>query len=471
MVSKGEGRCMGGQRVCLRRVIALGITLLMASLAPALAETVPHSLRSDITVRKLLVTATPSASPIRIVKDPRNSILYYLKRSGDIYRVNIAAGTSTLVAGTSQHGLRNTQGMAIGPDGTMYVVGNADLAGSLTQATIAKGGLQAGTRVWSVLAQTVGYPKSNTAYDHRMNAVIVDPTGRFIYVNSGSRTDHGELQTAGGLFPGLRDVGLTACILKLPTGGQNIVLQNDRAWLKNHGYIFAEGVRNTFDMAFDADGNLFGAENGPRRDMPDELNYLSAGRHYGFPWRMGQADNPQQFAGYDPATDKLLNSQFNAASEGYYQNDPTFPPRPAIQLYGSINNYGPDADSFRGPNGILRDASDTGAVIGSFTPHRSPLGLVFDQARVLAPEFRGHGFILSWTPGDPSGATLPGPFNDASQDLLDLKLTGKTAGFAIHATRIVGGFNNPIDAEIIGNKLYVLDFGGTQSVWEVTLPK
>lgn len=201
MVSKGERRCMGGQRVCLRRVIALGVTLSMASLAPALAETVPHSLRSDITVRKLLVTATPSASPIRIVKGHRKLDPLLPEAIGRHLSRQYCCRNEYARRRTSQHGLRNTQGMAIGPDGTMYVVGNADLAGSLTQATIAKGGLQAGARAWSVLAQTVGYPKSNTAYDHRMNAVIVDPTGRFIYVNSGSRTDHGELQTAGW-FPG-----------------------------------------------------------------------------------------------------------------------------------------------------------------------------------------------------------------------------------------------------------------------------
>jgi len=63
-------------------------------------------------------------------------------------------------------------------------------------------------------------------------------------LNSGSRTDHGEVQSAGGIYPGVREVGLTACILKLPTNGNSIFLHNDRTWLKSHGYVFAEGTRN-----------------------------------------------------------------------------------------------------------------------------------------------------------------------------------------------------------------------------------
>jgi hypothetical protein len=56
-------------------------------------------------------------------------------------------------------------------------------------------------------------------------------------------------------------------------------------------------------------------------------------------------------------------------------------------------------------------------------------------------------------------------------DLLHLKLTRTATGYSLRATRIVRNFNNPIDAEIIDNTIYVLDYGGTRSIWEVTLPK
>ncbi|MFO1128588.1 MAG: PQQ-dependent sugar dehydrogenase [Rhodospirillales bacterium] len=438
--------------------------------ALAAAETVPQPLRSDIQVQKLLVTENPNVAPTRIAKDPRDDTLFYLKLSGDLYQVDRVAKTSTLVATSADHGVRLAQGMAIAADGTIYLVGNGNVGSNETRGTIVKGVPQPGGRVWSVLARSASYPRSKTAFDHRMNGIVVDPTGTYVYVNSGSRTDHGEVQSTGGLYPGLREAGLTACILKLPANGTGIVLKNDRAWLKSHGYVFAEGTRNTFDMALDADGNLFGTENGPDRDMSDELNWLSSGNHYGFPWRIGGADNPQQFDDYDPGTDPLLNPLFNAVSKGYYRNDPQFPPRPAIPLVEPIPNFGPHADSFRDPSGAIKDASALHTSTGTFTAHRSPLGLVFDRAKFLAPEFRGDGFMLSWTKGDPSGDTRAGPFKDPGQDLLHLQLTKTATGYTLRATRIVGKFNQPVDAEIIGNHIYVLDYAGTQSIWDVTLP-
>ena len=69
---------------------------------------------------------------------------------------------------------------------------------------------------------------------------------------------------------------------------------------------------------------------------------------------------------------------------------------------------------------MVKDASAQAVPFSTFTAHRSPLGLVFDRARVLAPAFRGDGFMLSWTKGSPTGDQIAGPFKDASQDLLHL---------------------------------------------------
>jgi len=55
--------------------------------------------------------------------------------------------------------------MAFGPDGTLYVVGN-QIDGLDAVATIRRGARVSGDqRVWSTLAQTVPYPRSNTAFD------------------------------------------------------------------------------------------------------------------------------------------------------------------------------------------------------------------------------------------------------------------------------------------------------------------
>ena len=49
-------------------------------------------------------------------------------------------------------------------------------------------------------------------------------------------------------------------------------------------------------------------------------------------------------------------------------------------------------------------------------------------------------------------------------------LTKGTTNYQVRATRIVQGFTNPIDAEVIQNKIYVLEYGGSQGIWEVTIP-
>jgi hypothetical protein len=434
----------------------------------------PQSLHPSIQLRYLL-NASPGPNPIRIVKDPRDNTLYYLRLNGSIYRIDVHPGsgtsTETRVYGSEHHTVASAAGMAIGPEGTMYVVGNTTNNDNTTFATIMKGVTNAtGDRVWSVLAQTEPYPLSQTSFDHQFNGILASADGRFVYVNSGSRTDHGEVQSVDGLFPNTRDVALTAKIFRIPADASNLVLTNDIAVLRSAGFIFAEGVRNTYDLAWAPNGDLFGTENGPARDNSDALNWLREGHHYGFPWRMGGTDNPTQFPGYDPSTDRLLDPKYAVLPGVSYQNDPTFPPPPA-NLTDPVINIGPDADSYRDPtNGQIKDASVEGKTIRTFTAHRSPLGLVFDTEGVMVDEFRYHGFVLSWTAGDPNGSSAYGPFNDASQDLLDLELT-KLGGtnYETRARRIVGGFSNPIDAEIIGNRIYVIEY--RSGIWEVTVPR
>jgi hypothetical protein len=454
----------------------LCVALLLFSVLATPAQ--PTVLNTNLQLRLVLNTTNSSgAASVRIAKDPRNNTLYYLKINGDIFQLDLVAGTgstSMLVYTATDHGLSTgVEGMAIGPDGTLYLTANINTNGGNSNVARVMKGVpnNAGVRVWSLLAQTEPYAKSRTAFDHLCSALALSPDGNFIYLNVGSRTDHGEVQSTGGLYPDLRETGLTAKIIRLPTSGSNLILTNDINVLRSAGYVFAEGTRNAFSLAFAPNGDLFGTDNGPDRDMSDELNWLRLGAHYGFPWRMGAADNPQQFPNYNPTNDLLLDKRFIAVHSGYYYNDPSFPPAPA-NLADPVINLGPDADSYRDPtDGSLHVASLTGATVSTFTAHRSPLGLVFDTAAAIAPPFQQHGFMLSWTPGDPTGNNVAGPFLDPGQDMVDLDLArlGNT-NYQVRVTRLVAGFSNPIDAAILDNKVYVIEYGGNQGVWEVTFP-
>ena len=100
---------------------------------------------------------------------------------------------------------------------------------------------------------------------------VVSPDGNFISVNSGSRTDHGEEQSIGGLFPDTREVALSAKIFRPPARGSGLLLPNDPVALLWTGYVFAEGTRNSFDFAFVPNGDLFATENGPDLDMSEDF--------------------------------------------------------------------------------------------------------------------------------------------------------------------------------------------------------
>jgi hypothetical protein len=95
---------------------------------------------------------------------------------------------------------------------------------------------------------------------------------------------------------------------------------------------------------------------------------------------------------------------------------------------------------------------------------------VFDVQNTLAGRYRGGAFILGWTRGDAAGDSVQGPFRDAGQDLLFLDLTRTAEGYQVRAQSLVCGFLNPIDAEILNGKLYVLEYGGSGTVWEITTP-
>lgn len=443
-----------------------------------IAQTPPVSLRPDVQVQ--FVTHVPSYCS-RIEIDPITGTIFYAELAGNIHRLLAPGGVikDTILYTTANHHVTNLYGMAF-HDSSLFLVGNEPISTSGKFGLVMRGKLKPnGTRTWDTVAITQIYPAGNTTFDHGFGGIAVTPAGDSLIICSGSRSDHGEVESNNGLYPGLREVPLTSAAFRIPIAAKNLVLPADSAALSP--YLFADGLRNTFDLAYAPNGDLFGCENSGERDDPEEINWLRKGRHYGFPWVMGGDYNPQQYPGYNPDNDVMLNKNRFGYKHGFFYDDPTFPPLPAnLVITPGVNNFGPDADYFRNPTtGIVMQAGDLGISMNSVTAHRSPLGLVFDLKNILIEEFKGDGFMVSYQEsGDSAGNTatgMTGTMLDPGQDLVHLDLQKNAAGdnYDLHATTIVTGFSKPVDACILNNIIYVLEYSKNDndvSIWKITLP-
>lgn len=443
------------------------LVLLMSGPVVSTGAAQPQSHVAGVTVAAL---AGP-VDAVRIRFDPVSNALLLSSLGGDILTLDPTAPVPSITVRyrLTDHGTpAPLMGMDVAADGTIYLVGNdANTYPGLNVGVVRRGRPDgSGGHVWSTVAVTEPYPRSGTPFDHNMNGIVVSPDGAWLYINSGSRTDHGELQENGGQFPGAREVPLTSAILRVPADGTDLVLPNDAGALLQGGILFADGTRNSFSLAFDGSGRLFGTENSGDRDDEEELNLLEEGRHYGFPWRMGLTDTPMQFPDYDPATDRLLNPSSFAVSNGHFHNDPAYPPPPdGVVFTDPLHNLGPDANLYRdAATGAILNADDTGRTMGTFTSHRSPLGLVFDTGLDLPEPFRGDALMLSWTGAE---SDLLSPYAGEGEDLLHLTLEEGGSHPAVRAERLASGFQNPIDAVLVQGQLYVLEFGGNARVWRV----
>jgi glucose/arabinose dehydrogenase len=205
--------------------------------------------------------------------------------------------------------------------------------------------------------------------------------------------------------------------------------------------------------------------------MPEDMFWVRQGRHYGFPWIAGGIEMPQQYNDYqpDPATDKFIPSNSAAWSRRLMKNDPGFPKKPeGVKFSPGVQNFGPDANEYRGHSGKVMDGDLTAQAVSTFTPHASPLGLVFDTKNVLAPQYRGDGFVLRYSKG-----SMMARFTSEGSDMLHLDMAyDKLAdNFFMRTTRIIDGLRDPVDTVMVGNVIYVIEHGTTEgNIWKVTLP-
>ncbi len=437
---------------------------------------VPVALRSDIHIEHFLEVGPEC---VRILHDPVNNRIWYTTFGGEVYRVNESSNSQPVpekMFSAADHGITRLQGAAF-VDSALFLVGNISVNNKKgTKGIMMRGDLTVtGGRAWTQVFITEEIGSTKTLYDHGFNGLAVEPGKQYLYVNSGARTDHGELQDNDGEYPGARDEPLTACVLRIPIETRNLLLVNDYDFLKNKGYLFADGIRNAYDLEFSPDGQLFAVSNSSDYDHPEDMFWLREGHHYGFPWVMGGLENPQQYRGWnpDPETDPFINPYCHAWTQRYFHDDPDFPQKPqGLKIDAAVQNLGPDANIYRDwQTGRIMDADTTGITVGTFTPHRSPLGLFFDQDSLLAGDLKGDGFVLSWTRG--KDFPLMQPFSSFGEDLMHLELTygPQLDNYLLRCVRIVEGFQGPTDAVMIGNEVYVIEYAGsTADIWKVILP-
>jgi hypothetical protein len=466
----------------------LAFLALLLAAAPAV-HAQPSATQSDVNIRR---AGDVPATATRLVKNPSDGQLYVLAVDGDVYRLDSdGEGKFSLPAeplyDSADHGLCEdgsggecAQGMAFGPEGALYIVanelsdGNSKDNAMRTVATVAKGTpTESGGRTWRALAQTEPYLLSHTAFDHRFNGIAVSPDGGHVFLNSGSRTDHGEAHE------GARELPITSAILRVPTDADGLTLQNDSTTLAEGGYLFADGTRNEFDLAFSPEGRLFGVGNAGDRDDSGELNWLREGRHYGFPWYIGGHRTPQWYQsrsgdGYDDSEDLLLDDDLwsnDGFGIDYFYDDPSFPnPPDDFTFTAPIPNTGPHADHFIDEEtGEVRDASEQDTSITTFTAHRSMLALLFDKEDALGDGYTGDAFAMAYQGVDDAPWF---DLNDPGEDLVHMELTPAETetGYTTTVTRIAQGFNHPIDAVLKGNTIYVAG-RGSQTLWAVELPE
>lgn len=426
---------------------------------------------SGLTLKATDISAFVAANASGFMKmayDPVGKVVVVMKQNGMMqsfdpgFAVPTTAVTTELAplkpydsGGYAANGTyTDHRGIVFGPDGALYVLaasGNDNVG-----VTIRKGVLNGAgpARTWTNLVTTSqGFPAGHTDYDHTFSGIAISKDGMSLYFSSGSRTEHGEVEN------NLREVPLSSAIFKVSTTTPTD-LKNTDDGVKP--FMFADGTRNTFDLAINADGDLFGTENGPDIDLPDEVNFIEQGKHYGFPWRFGAVDNPVLDPAYTPTGDKRLNGGFGAVKNGLYKYDAGFQAKPAgVTFTDPVVNQGPDAINARADRNADPVATPN---LAGITGHRSPLGLSFDTTGALCGDYNKAGFMLSY------GALVAAALGDGGEDLLLLQMTKANGTYTMKTKQIATGIKTPMDSVLVGNKLFTVGYGNASKIFVFVLP-
>ncbi len=226
-------------------------------------------------------------------------------------------------------------------------------------------------------------------FNHGISHIAQGPDG-FLYVTSGSRTDGGELGN-DERYSKEGETPVTACLWKLDPKLEHPILET-----------FAHGMRNAFGFAWTSAGEHYAVVNGPDADMPEELDHLKPGKHYGFPYQFG--DSTAKAYPYTPEAPVGLTF--------------TYP----------VLNQGPDGLDYQKK-----------IPTATFTPHSSPAGIIWLEDEIYPSAYRHSFFTVRF-------GNLLTRDQDSGFDLLQIKLNPATeSGETATIKTILHPLARPID--------------------------
>jgi glucose/arabinose dehydrogenase len=347
--------------------------------------------------------AKEDGPPIRALFQPQTGTLHVLTNTGNLFQIDRAAGTKRLLL-SLRSGDPTPQvfyGADFAPDGTFFAVRCLQPPAQPGESTTHTGEVLRVTDTNNdgavdavAVLNRIQYPGGNLRFNHEITALKVGPNG-MLYIGAGSHTDHGEQDGGKGEVPE------TSAIFRISATATNGPFD-----------LFADGLRNPFASAFRADGKLFTADHGPQNDLPEELNYVQQGKHYGFPYRFGNnVRNPEPDAPAEPA---------------------------GLTFTAPIPNIGPDS--------LNADGGDTQNPSYTFQPHSAPGGLAFYNAttgaHLFPADYRGDGFLAMYGNVERSGEVR-------GFSVLRLTLREKSPGaFEVSVHTFLTGLRRPTDVAI-----------------------
>ena len=189
-----------------------------------------------------------------------DGLLYVATQSGEIVTVDETGQVAPFFSGLDT------------PTGLAFQPGTDELYVSSRLVNENSGGeAQVGVIRDGELSQVFGEIPCCYTFLHAANGIAFGPDG-YGYVAVGARADHGEI------LPGNPGAGQPdelhpweAAILRFSPDGSEVE-------------AYAYGLRNSYDLTWDASGRLFATDNAPDFGPPDELHLVQAGGQHGYPW-------------------------------------------------------------------------------------------------------------------------------------------------------------------------------------------